>query len=434
MAESAERGIALLERELDTLHRQLARREEELETTREELRLFALRYARTVGARFEELRTLRGDDPEGSASGGIADQVTPSGSDDGTSAVDREFQRLYREVARRVHPDLARDQEERALRTRVMAEVNAAQERRDMGRARQLLDEWETQRTVAPPESEPMRADRLLRTIERLRARLVATTGELARLRQTNLHILMSVVEAQRRVGVDMLEETAADLDRQLAEARAAPAVRAPEPAAAPPRSVPALAIAPIAVFAAPGPVPGRARVRPMRIAAGLAVAAAIVLAALTLGPALRSAARPAAVVTIPSTEARPSAASAPSRTPEPRPYRVLERVGSTAGRTTAIVRIVVEGEPTPAEKIATLAEVARRELRSSQAVLVFAYRAAAESGGPFTVGRAYLSADGRGWGGDGLTEDGPDDGGVVGSLVASLGASIDTLTFRAGR
>ena len=97
-------------------------------------------------------------------------------------------------------------------------------------------------------------------------------------------------------------------------------------------------------------------------------------------------------------------------------------------------MRIVIDGSPTLAEKVATIAEAARRELRSQQAVVVFAYASPDEIGGPFTIGRAYLSVDGKGWAGDGQTPDGPDGGRVVGSVVVTGGSTPQTQTFTAPR
>ena len=50
---------------------------------------------------------------------------------------------LYRQLAKAVHPDFARDRDEYALRTRLMTAANAAFERGDASELQELLDEWE---------------------------------------------------------------------------------------------------------------------------------------------------------------------------------------------------------------------------------------------------------------------------------------------------
>jgi len=102
--------------------------------------------------------------------------------------------------------------------------------------------------------------------------------------------------------------------------------------------------------------------------------------------------------------------------------YAVLERtVHEQTARRAVTVRIAIPDVFVEVATIATLAAAARREIGSAQAIVIFAYRTLSESGGPFTVGRAYLSDDGRGWSGDGMTEDGPDRREIVGSVVRSM-------------
>jgi DnaJ-class molecular chaperone len=51
-----------------------------------------------------------------------------------------DLKRLYREIAKRIHPDLATDDAERAKRNQLMAEVNRAYADGDEARLRAILD------------------------------------------------------------------------------------------------------------------------------------------------------------------------------------------------------------------------------------------------------------------------------------------------------
>lgn len=446
MDDEGSRHVADLEEELAALRPRLAREQQALESTRARLEEFEQVYARTIGARLDALRMLETGgpgavDPELAGSDGAAGQPRrPSAHE--------ELQRLYRQTAQRVHPDLAQDHGERVRRTKVMAEFNAAREARDLDRARQLVEDWELRPDTIVRDSPTARAAHLVRTIQRARARLIAVAEEHDRLRRSRLHVLMRIVDAQRRSGVDMLAETAADLDRQLAQARAAAAAPAATPmeaatatpgplARSPDTRAPGLRAAPLG--SAPEERPSFAAPRRIDVvglvgAAGAALAAVAVVG--VLGASLWSQDR-AAVVLLPSTGDRPAGAtsSAPSvTTPAPLPYRVVDRATATSGRTFTTLRIVIDGQASRDEAISTLAAAARRELRSSQAIVVYAYRSVAEAFGPFTVGRAYLSADGRGPSGDGSTEDGPDGGGIVGSVVTAIGGAIESTPFRVAR
>ncbi|MFB8042878.1 J domain-containing protein [Streptomyces hydrogenans] len=74
-----------------------------------------------------------------------------------------EVRRLYRELARKVHPDLAREDDERQRREEFLTRVNAAYARGDETALRELADEW---------EAGPVPAEERLSESEELYARL----------------------------------------------------------------------------------------------------------------------------------------------------------------------------------------------------------------------------------------------------------------------
>ncbi|MFK4138801.1 hypothetical protein [Streptomyces filamentosus] len=74
-----------------------------------------------------------------------------------------EVRRLYRELARKAHPDLAREEDERKRREEFITRVNAAYARGDEGLLRELAAEW---------EAGPVPAEERLSESEELYARL----------------------------------------------------------------------------------------------------------------------------------------------------------------------------------------------------------------------------------------------------------------------
>ena len=52
------------------------------------------------------------------------------------------FKKLYREIARQIHPDLSTNEVDRGRRTRLMAEANRAYTDGDEVKLRAVLDEW----------------------------------------------------------------------------------------------------------------------------------------------------------------------------------------------------------------------------------------------------------------------------------------------------
>ncbi len=63
-----------------------------------------------------------------------------------------EARKLYRELARKAHPDLARDEEERKRRDAFITRVNAAYARGDEAQLRELAEEWAAGPAPAVPE------------------------------------------------------------------------------------------------------------------------------------------------------------------------------------------------------------------------------------------------------------------------------------------
>ncbi|GGU58776.1 hypothetical protein GCM10010211_24430 [Streptomyces albospinus] len=91
-----------------------------------------------------------------------------------------EARKIYRELVRKAHPDLARDDAERARRDGFIARVNAAYGRGDEAALRELVREWEA--GPAPAEERLSESEELYARLEWLARRkelLAAVAGEL---------------------------------------------------------------------------------------------------------------------------------------------------------------------------------------------------------------------------------------------------------------
>ncbi|MGR4881592.1 hypothetical protein ACIPUC_19585 [Streptomyces sp. LARHCF249] len=80
-----------------------------------------------------------------------------------------EVRRLYRELVRRAHPDLAQDEAERARRDAFIARVNGAYGRGEEGLLRELAEEWAA--GPAPERAEPEESGELYARLEWLARR-----------------------------------------------------------------------------------------------------------------------------------------------------------------------------------------------------------------------------------------------------------------------
>ncbi|MFD9574621.1 hypothetical protein ACFWBI_32975 [Streptomyces sp. NPDC059982] len=127
-----------------------------------------------------------------------------------------EVRRLYRELVRRAHPDLAQDEDERARRDAFIVRVNAAYGRGEEGLLRELAAEWEA--GPAPAAARPSESEELYARLEWLARRkelLSVVAGELED----------SAIGAMLRMAPDdpdrLLEEIAEQLLAQVAEREA---------------------------------------------------------------------------------------------------------------------------------------------------------------------------------------------------------------------
>jgi DnaJ-class molecular chaperone len=126
------------------------------------------------------------------------------------------LKKLFKEVARRIHPDYATDEADRHKREQLMKEANAAYEKGDAAALRRILEEYESS-----PESvrgEGVAADlvRVIRQIKQVRSTLSQIELEIASLIDSDIGKLRARVEAARAEGRELLTEMAEDVRKRI--------------------------------------------------------------------------------------------------------------------------------------------------------------------------------------------------------------------------
>ncbi len=135
--------------------------------------------------------------------------------------VDEEMtlKRLYRQLARRFHPDLTTDEAERRHRTRTMAAINDAYEAKSLVELVALAEHVDSTIDVNrhPGQTEAQLIDILRRALERNQRRLREIKRALKNLARRPSVDLSLAVKAARRQGRDLLREIAADFEHRIA-------------------------------------------------------------------------------------------------------------------------------------------------------------------------------------------------------------------------
>ena len=233
-----EEELARKREELALLQTRLAERELFLTNLRVELSAFEGQYLRQVGTLYAELDEWNAKiaeriaEEEGTEESRSAAAQARTQAEESDSAVHGEAAKvqafipsaglkdLYREVARRVHPDLATDEADRQKREHLMAEANAAYQRGDADALRRILEEYESS-----PESvrgAGIAADliRVIRQIRQVTSRLCQIELDIASLIDSDIAKLRAKADAARAEGRQLLTEMADDVRRCIDVAR----------------------------------------------------------------------------------------------------------------------------------------------------------------------------------------------------------------------
>jgi hypothetical protein len=238
--------LARRKAQLLVLSEELLGRERALDGYRVELHEFETRYRKALGDRYARLDELA--DRLEAARGGTAagapphldpddpaerypGQGLPGGGQnwdwgerepdpEPRAVIGEDAKRLFRQLARIIHPDLAADPAERARRTNLMVAANLAYEQADVAALEKLLADWERSPEAVTGGGALAELERTVRRIAQLQARMDAIDEELAELEASAMGWLRRRTEKAAREGWDLLAHMVKELDRQILEAQ----------------------------------------------------------------------------------------------------------------------------------------------------------------------------------------------------------------------
>ena len=232
--------IAYVEKreQLAAVRSRLAEREAEVAQLRGQLKAFESRYFRQVGVLYAELDEIeaclveREADLYGSdAARERAEEARKRAqeSHDAAFGAEREpeefdpppsLKTLFREVAKRVHPDFARDGAEQKFFTLLMARANQAYRRGDTETLQRLLDDHLEIHTSVAGESRSAELLRITRQIQHAERDIANLDAEQHTLLASEIAHLYEDAEAAAREHRDLLTELASKVREQIAEAQ----------------------------------------------------------------------------------------------------------------------------------------------------------------------------------------------------------------------
>ena len=218
------------------LEADLADRELRSANLRAELGAFERQYLHFVGSRYAELDEWKaqiaerrvseqpGNERAAQAAGEARARADETKSVAGEKSEQEprkfeaspELKRLYRDVARRIHPDLTSDRDDRAKRQLLMADANQAYEQGDELRLEKILTAYEHSPEAFQGEGPGAELIRTIRRVSQVRARLAEIEAELQGLLRSDLYQLKIRVDEAEQTGHNVLQDMIAKVDEQI--------------------------------------------------------------------------------------------------------------------------------------------------------------------------------------------------------------------------
>ena len=216
-----------LQARLTELERVLGERSAQIAQVESALAAFRMRYKQEVGLLHEELDGLEAAIEEAEL-GEIARRLKDAGNT-APSGLQREpaprftsdaVRRLFRDVAKAIHPDLARDELTRDRRHMLMIEANRAYALGDEEQLRRILQAWEGSPEAVQGDDPEAARLRFVRRIAQIETELEACVGDLTELKESPLWKLKVMVDEASAKGMDLIGDMVQRLKRDIMVAR----------------------------------------------------------------------------------------------------------------------------------------------------------------------------------------------------------------------
>lgn len=226
---------------LAALETRLVEREAAVNALRADLQQLQRRYLSEIGTLYADLAGIETELVEAEIRAGLrlppgeADQIDDrdaAGSSDAGAAAEAAgcdgqaapsdlLKRVFRDLARTIHPDLAMDDAARLRRHSLMAEANRAYAERDADRLLLIRRRWEQSPESVPDDDPDAPRRRTARRMAGIEEKLAAIDVEFVELRNSAIARLHNKIEETRRQGWDLFAEMVMQVKADIARAKA---------------------------------------------------------------------------------------------------------------------------------------------------------------------------------------------------------------------
>lgn len=201
----------------------------EVEGVTHTLAAFTIKYRQQVGLLHEELDELElaiAEAEQEAIAGRVPEASTRA---TGSAAVRPEPQprlttdavrKLFRDVAKAIHPDLAGDEATRDRRHALMVEANRAYLLGDEERLRAILQLWDSSPEAVQGDDREASRLRLVRRAAQVEEQLAAYAGDLEALKDSPMWKLKAMVDEAAGRGKDLIRDMVGRLKRDILVAR----------------------------------------------------------------------------------------------------------------------------------------------------------------------------------------------------------------------
>ena len=199
----------------------------EIDRVKSDLAAFKNKYRQKVGRLHEELdeleqaiaeaelgaRAAHGAAGSGEPRGGVPAEPAPRYTSDAV-------RKLFRDVAKAIHPDLSRDDLARDRRHSLMIEANRAYALGDEARLRWILRAWEQSPEAVQGSDPGATRVRLIRRVAQMEEQLEVFASELAAVKESPVWKMKAMVDEAAAKGKDLVRDMIGRLKRDIMVAR----------------------------------------------------------------------------------------------------------------------------------------------------------------------------------------------------------------------